>query len=201
MRSASTRLARALASSASTSATPQALVFGRHGAPHEVISLSPAADDEDASGPPPGCVSLRVLASPVNHADLDVVRGRYPPPFLPSTLASAADSRRSGATPAAPLPCVGGAEALCRVVAVGAHDVEGGVIGEQLAPGDHVIVARPRALSGTWTQATLLARAEDLHLVPHGARPPVLLSVLRRPRSRTMATFTLCTRVGCLRHG
>ena len=90
--------ARRAACSSSAAAPPRsalAAVYRSHGVPSTVVAL------EALPLPPlgPGDVLVRMLAAPVNPADLNQVEGRYP--ALP------------------PLPAVGGGEGVGAVAAVG----------------------------------------------------------------------------------
>src|SRR5688572_14696898 len=52
----------------------RAIVFHQHGVPHEVARL----EDVEISSPGPDEVRVRVLAAPINPADLNVIAGKYP---------------------------------------------------------------------------------------------------------------------------
>ncbi|XP_028937382.1 enoyl-[acyl-carrier-protein] reductase, mitochondrial isoform X2 [Ornithorhynchus anatinus] len=118
---------------ASTSvATARALVYEQHGDPSRVLQLK----DVELRTPGGREVQVKMLAAPVNPADINMVQGTYA--LLPA------------------LPAVGGNEGVGQVVAVGG-DVT------SLEPGDWVIPAD--AGFGTWRTDVVLSE-EVLVKVP-----------------------------------
>ena len=149
--------ARRAASSSSAAAPPRsalAAVYRSHGVPSNVVALE--ALPLPALGP--GDVLVRMLAAPVNPADLNQVEGRYP--TLP------------------PLPAVGGGEGVGAVAAVG-DGVRGLHVGVRcrVAPAATLRLTRRLASQdwvlppagggwGTWREAGV-APAAELRRVPN----------------------------------
>ncbi|XP_068935166.1 enoyl-[acyl-carrier-protein] reductase, mitochondrial isoform X2 [Petaurus breviceps papuanus] len=110
----------------------RALVYGQHGEPVKVVELknlepSPLGKSD---------VRLKMLAAPVNPADINVIQGKYG--ILPE------------------LPAVGGNEGVGQVVEVGNAVT-------RVKPGDWVIPANPGL--GTW-RAEVVASEESLIGIP-----------------------------------
>ena len=116
-----------------------AVICRQFGSPQEVLELT----REDPGEPGPGQVRVRMIAAPVNPADINVIQGKYG--FLPG------------------LPAHCGNEGVGEVEALGAG-VEGA---EGLEVGAHV---RPVPGVGTWRQA-LVAPTDQLTPLPVGMRP------------------------------
>ncbi len=125
------------------------LVLTSHGPPAESVSLE-EFDDPDPSSLGPRQVLVRMLMSPVNPADINVVQGTYP--IGPSSL-----------------PAVGGGEGVGRVEAAGSEV-------KRLAQGDWVV---PRYnMDGTWT-THLVAPEERLIRVRRDLLTPEMAATLR----------------------
>lgn len=126
----------------------RAVVYSKPGNPAEVLktltypSLPP---------PPANRVNVRLVLSPINPADVNVVEGVYPAkPVLTDTLAE-------GHRLDQPV-FVGGNEALAQVIEVGS-EVRG------LEQGDRVVFAAAQV--GTWASARCL-KPEDVIKIPSG---------------------------------
>ena len=127
-----------------------ALTYRRHGPPAEALRLERVA----VPAPGPGEVRVRMLAAPVNPADLNVVEGVYP-------LRPVLDDE----------PVVGGNEGVGVVEAVGAAVAD-------LAAGDKVI---PMAANvGTWREALTLP-AEAWMKVPADLPDATLATMFINP--------------------
>ena len=101
----------------------KAIVYGAHGKPEEVLRL----EEQPLREPAAGEALVRVLAAPVNPADLNQIEGKYPIRF--------------------PLPATPGFEGAGIVEAVGASV-------RDVAPGAQVIL--PHDL-GTWREKAVVA--------------------------------------------
>ncbi len=132
----------------------RAIVIQHHGAPEEVARVA----EVDVRTPQFGEARIRVLASPINPADLNVLEGKYP--IRPT------------------LPGVPGVEGAGEVESVGA-----GV--ENVRPGDMVLL--PHAF-GAWRQAGVANAADLIVVPPGIApeqaamlkiNPPTALRMLR----------------------
>jgi len=55
----------------------KAIEYARHGVPQEVCQC---VEVDDAPAPRPGEITVAVLASAINPADLLIIEGRYPGP-------------------------------------------------------------------------------------------------------------------------
>lgn len=110
----------------------RAIVYHEHGDPATVLRV----EEQDLPEPGPGEVRLRILAAPINPADLNVIEGKYP--IRP------------------PLPATPGVEGAGLVEAVGA-----GV--DDLKTGDPVLV--PHGV-GTWREACICAAREAIPVPP-----------------------------------
>ncbi|XP_030320389.1 enoyl-[acyl-carrier-protein] reductase, mitochondrial isoform X1 [Calypte anna] len=96
---------------------PRGLVYGQHGEPSAVVQLKDLEEAKLGGSD----VHVKMLAAPINPADINVIQGTYP--IL------------------SPLPAVGGNEGVGEVLEVGQHVVA-------LKPGDWVIPASTGL--GTW---------------------------------------------------
>ncbi|KAA1470336.1 NAD(P)-binding protein [Dentipellis sp. KUC8613] len=136
-----TLLRRGFSTSLSLQAN-RAVVYSERGPPSSVLQVVSYPDLPPTS---PGSVSLRVLLSPVNPSDINVIEGVYPLKPNPVSLPSV-----TGAV------YVGGNEGLAEVKEIG-KGVEG------LQVGDWVVPVKPQ--SGTWNSA-LHMQAHDVVKVP-----------------------------------
>ncbi|TFY72020.1 hypothetical protein EVG20_g1000 [Dentipellis fragilis] len=120
----------------------RAVVYSERGPPSSVLQ---AVSYPDLPPTSPGLVNLRVLLSPVNPSDINVIEGVYPlkpnPVSLPSVTGQV---------------YIGGNEGLAEVKEIG-EGVEG------LEVGDWVIPVKPQP--GTWNSA-LRMRAHEVVKVP-----------------------------------
>jgi len=132
----------------------RALRFHRTGMPGEVLQL----DRIPVRDPGPGEVRVRVLAAPINPADLNTIEGKY------------------GVQPE--LPAVPGNEGVGEIEALGA-----GVAG--FGPGDRVVL--PSGV-GTWAEACVAPAADVVRVSPRldvaqaamlRVNPPTALLMLR----------------------
>ncbi|KAF8430030.1 trans-2-enoyl-CoA reductase-like protein [Tirmania nivea] len=111
----------------------KALVYSKHGQPKEVLNLH----SHSVSPPHGSTLNVKLLASPINPADINQIEGVYPskPPFTQLLGTS---------TPSA----VAGNEGLCEVISVGNQITN-------FKPGDRAIFRTP--CFGTWrTHAAIL---------------------------------------------
>jgi trans-2-enoyl-CoA reductase len=100
----------------------RAIVFHQYGAPGEVVRV----EDVEIAPPGPGEARVRILAAPINPADLNVIEGKYP--IRPE------------------LPGVPGVEGIGVVEQIGAHV-------EAVSVGDRVLL--PHGV-GTWREACVV---------------------------------------------
>ncbi|CAH0563454.1 unnamed protein product [Brassicogethes aeneus] len=114
------------------STQPSKLVYSEYGDPIKVIQRA----NEDISDPKDGEVLIKMLAAPVNPADINTIQGKYP------------------SKP--PLPAVPGNEGVGKVEKVG-----GGVT--DICVGDHVVPLTNNL--GTW-RTHLLLKKENVLKVP-----------------------------------
>lgn len=131
------------------------VLYRKHGDPRAVLREE---DLPDPGAPGEGEVRLRMLAAPINPADLNMVEGTYS--LLP------------------PLPAVGGNEGVAVVEAVGSGTVSAAACGASLAEGDLVIPAE--AGFGTWRTHAVCA-ASEVARVPAGVPLHVAATVAVNP--------------------
>ncbi|KAJ2784452.1 mitochondrial 2-enoyl thioester reductase [Coemansia interrupta] len=118
----------------------QAAVFGRTGAPAEVVGVRTAEMPTDAAALGADGVAVRMLAAPINPSDLNQIEGTYP-----------VKARFTAGQ------AVGGNEGVGQVLSVGRSVTD-------LRPGDWVVPQRAGEL-GTWA-THVLARRSQLAVIP-----------------------------------
>jgi len=116
--------------------TVQSIRFDKHGAIADV--LKPSEDKLDIRTLAAGMVAVKMLAAPINPADIAMIEGQYK--LLPS------------------LPAVPGNEGVGSVLKT-ADDVK------DLKPGDRVVIMGSTPLTGTWRSHLILKATE---LIPVG---------------------------------
>ena len=119
----------------------RAIVYNSNGDPARVLS---AVSFPELPSPPPNTVNIRLLLSPINPADINVIEGIYPTKPHPDVTFS-----RSGDLPV----FVGGNEGLGEVMEIG-EGVDG------LRKGDWVVLTK--AQSGTWSSTKNVASLDVL---------------------------------------
>ncbi|CAE6516070.1 unnamed protein product [Rhizoctonia solani] len=112
----------------------RAVIYSDTGDPAQVLSVSKIAPLPDSV--PPGHIGIKLLLSPINPADLNVVQGVYPSkPTIRDDLGT-------------PSPAfIGGNEGVGQVERVGSNVTE-------LTVGDWVVMTKPQ--SGTWASHAYL---------------------------------------------
>ncbi|QRW17032.1 Zinc-binding dehydrogenase [Rhizoctonia solani] len=145
----------------------RAVIYSSTGDPAQVLSISRVSPLSESV--PTGHIGVKLLLSPINPADLNVVQGVYPSkPVIRDDLGT-------------PSPAfIGGNEGLGQVEKLGDGVTE-------LSVGDWVVMTKPQ--SGTW--ASHAALEEGDYVIQNGANSAVGQAVIQIAAARKLKTINV----------